>query len=66
VSGTDAATIDPAFLQAQLAYLRPSLSKVAAAAAALAGQANLDSGAIRAFVRSASAYANTVNSARGH
>jgi hypothetical protein len=66
VSGTDPATIDPAFLQAQLAYLKPSLSKVGAAAGALAGQANLYSGAVRAFVRGASAYASTVKSGRGH
>jgi hypothetical protein len=66
VSGTDAATIDPAFLQAQLAYLKPSLTKVEAAAAALAGQANHYSGTVRTFVSSASAYAGTVKSARRH
>ena len=66
VSGTDAATIDPAFLQAQLAYLKPSLSKVEAAAAGLSGQAGHYSDAVRAFVRSASAYASTVKNASRH
>lgn len=66
VSGTSAATIDPAFLQAQLAYLKPSLSKVEGAAAALSGQASHYSDTVRAFVRSASAYASTVKNARRH
>jgi hypothetical protein len=66
VSGTDPSTIDPAFLQAQLAYLKPSLNKVAEAAGGLSDQANLYSGAVRAFVRSASAYASTVRDARRH
>jgi chromosome segregation ATPase len=66
VSGTDASTIDPAFLQAQLAYLKPSLSKVEAAATALSGQASHYSGTVRTFVRSASAYASAVKHARRH
>jgi prefoldin subunit 5 len=66
VSGTDPSTIDPAFLQAQLAYLKPSLSKVEAAAADLSGQAGHYSSTVRAFVQSASAYASTVKHARRH
>jgi chromosome segregation ATPase len=63
VSGADASNFDPAFLQAQLDYLKPSLSKVGAAADGLAAQANDYSGAVRAFVRSASAYAATAKEA---
>lgn len=66
VSGADSSTIDPAFLKAQLDYLKPSLSNVGAAADALAGQANTYSDAVRAFVRSASAYAATARNARRH
>jgi chromosome segregation ATPase len=64
VAGTDASNFDPAFLQAQLDYLKPSLSDVGAAADALAGQANNYSDAVRAFVGSASAYAATARDAR--
>ncbi len=63
VSGADASTLDPAFLQVQLDYLRPSLSKVGAAADALAGQANRYSDAVRSFVGSASAYAGAARKA---
>jgi chromosome segregation ATPase len=63
VSGASSSNIDPAFLQAQLAYLKPSLSKVGAAADALSAQANQYSGTVRAFVQSASAYASTVKKA---
>ncbi len=63
VSGADASNLDPAFLKAQLDYLKPSLSKVGAAADALSGQANRYSDAVRAFVRSASAYAGTAKKA---
>jgi hypothetical protein len=64
VSGTNSSNLDPAFLQAQLAYLKPSLSDVGVAADALAGQANRYSQAVRAFVGSASAYAATARRAR--
>jgi chromosome segregation ATPase len=64
VAGADASTLDAAFLQAQLDYLKPSLSDVGAAADALAGQANDYSNAVRAFVGSASAYAATARGAR--
>jgi hypothetical protein len=64
VSGASSSNLDPAFLQAQLDYLKPSLTKVGAAADALAGQANRYSDAVRAFVRSASAYAGTAKQAR--
>ena len=63
VSGASSSNLDPAFLQAQLDYLKPSLSKVGAAADALAGQANHYSDAVRTFVRSASAYAGTARKA---
>jgi hypothetical protein len=66
VSGASSSNLDPAFLQAQLDYLKPSLSKVEAAAAALSGQASHYSDTVRAFVHSASAYAGTVKSARQH
>lgn len=64
VSGTDATNIDPAFLQAQLDYLKPSLTKVEAAAVALAGEANGYSQSVQSFVRTASAYAETARRAR--
>jgi chromosome segregation ATPase len=63
VSGADTSNLDPAFLQAQLDYLKPSLSKVGAAADGLAAQANDYSDAVRAFVQSASAYAATAKEA---
>jgi cell division protein FtsB len=63
VSGTGPASLDPAFLRAQLDYLKPSLSKVAAAADGLAAQANDYSDAVRAFVGSASGYAATAEKA---
>jgi chromosome segregation ATPase len=63
VSGADASNLDPAFLQAQLDYLKPSLSKVGAAADGLAAQANDYSDAVRAFVGSAAAYAATAKEA---
>jgi chromosome segregation ATPase len=66
VSGADSSNLDPAFLQAQLAYLKPSLSKVGAAADALSSQANRYSDTVRAFVRSASAYAGAARQARKH
>lgn len=66
VSGADSSNLDPAFLQAQLDYLKPSLSKVGAAAAALSTQANRYSDSVRAFVRSASAYAGEAKQARKH
>jgi len=64
VSGADSSNLDPAFLQAQLDYLKPSLSDVGAAADALAGQANRYSDSVRAFVNSASSYAATARDAR--
>jgi chromosome segregation ATPase len=63
VSGADPSSLDPAFLQAQLNYLKPSLSRVGAAADALSGQANRYSDTVRAFVRSASSYAWTADQA---
>jgi chromosome segregation ATPase len=63
VSGTGTSTLDPAFLRAQLDYLKPSLSKVAAAADGLAAQANDYSHAVRAFVGSATGYAATAEKA---
>jgi hypothetical protein len=64
VSGTDTSNLDPAFLQAQLDYLKPSLSKVEAAAVALSDEANGYSQSVRDFVGSASAYAATARRAR--
>jgi chromosome segregation ATPase len=66
VSGTGSSNLDPAFLQAQLAYLKPSLSRVGAAAEALSSQADHYSEVVRAFVRSASAYAGAAKQARRH
>lgn len=66
VSGANSSNLDPAFLQAQLDYLKPSLSKVGAAADALSSQANQYSGTVRAFVQSASAYAGAAKQARKH
>jgi prefoldin subunit 5 len=66
VSGASSSNLDPAFLQAQLDYLKPSLSKVGAAADALSSQANQYSQTVRAFVRSASAYAGAARQARKH
>ena len=63
VSGADASNLDPAFLKAQLDYLKPSLSKVGAAADGLATEANDYSDAVRAFVGSASGYAATAEKA---
>jgi chromosome segregation ATPase len=64
VSGASSSNLDPAFLQAQLDYLKPSLSDVGTAADALASQANHYSDAVRAFVGTASAYADTARNAR--
>jgi len=66
VSGASSSNLDPAFLQAQLDYLKPSLSKVGAAADALSSQANEYSGTVRAFVHSVSAYAGAARQARKH
>lgn len=66
VSGANSSNLDPAFLQAQLDYLKPSLSKVGAAADALSSQANQYSGTVRAFVHSASVYAGAAKQARRH
>jgi chromosome segregation ATPase len=66
VSGANSSNLDPAFLQAQLDYLKPSLSKVGAAADSLSSQANRYSDTVSAFVRSASAYAGTARQARKH
>jgi hypothetical protein len=63
VSVADASTLDPAFLKAQLDYLKPSLSEVGVAADGLAERANDYSDAVSAFVRSASAYAATAKEA---
>lgn len=65
VSGANASNLDPAFLKAQLDYLKPSLSKVGAAAEGLAAQANDYSDAVRGFVGSASSYAATAERATG-
>ena len=64
VSGANPSNLDPAFLQAQLDYLKPSLSKVGAAADALSSQANHYSDTVGSFVRSASAYAGAARQAR--
>lgn len=64
VSGADPSNLDPAFLQAQLDYLKPNLSDVGAAADALAGQANRYSDTVRAFVGTASSYAAAARTAR--
>jgi chromosome segregation ATPase len=63
VSGADSSTLDPAFLKAQLGYLKPSLGNVGAAADALAGQANDYTDAVHAFVRSASSYSEKARKA---
>jgi len=63
VSGANSSNLDPAFLQAQLDYLKPSLSKVGAAADALSAQANRYSDTVRTFVLTASAYASTAKKA---
>jgi len=63
VSGAEASNLDPAFLRAQFDYLKPSLSKVAAAADGLAAKANDYSDAVHAFVGSASGYAATAKKA---
>ena len=65
VSGADSSNLDPAYLKAQLDYLKPSLSKVGAAADGLAAQANDYSDAVRAFVGSASGNATTAEKATG-
>jgi hypothetical protein len=64
VSGAGSSTLDPAFLRAQLDYLKPSLTDVGAAADALAGQANRYSDSVRAFVATASSYAAAARNAR--
>jgi len=63
VSGANGANLDPAFLQAQLDYLKPALTNVGAAADALSGEANQYSDAVGAFVHNASAYANAAKTA---
>jgi hypothetical protein len=63
VSNADPSNFDPAFLQAQLDYLKPSLSKVGGAADGLAAQANDYSDAVRAFVGNAAGYAATAEQA---
>ena len=60
VAGATNANLDPAFLQAQLAYLKPNLTKVGHATDGLAGEANTYSRTVRAFVASLSAYASTI------
>jgi len=63
VSGANSSNLDPAFLQSQLDYLKPSLSKVGAAADGLSAQANRYSDTVRTFVSSASAYASSAKKA---
>jgi len=63
VSGANGGNLDPAFLQAQLNYLKPALTNVGGAADALSSQANTYSAAVGAFVHNASVYANTAKSA---
>ena len=63
VSGANGANLDPAFLQAQLDYLKPALTNVGAAADALSRQANQYSDAVGAFVHNASTYASAAKAA---
>jgi hypothetical protein len=66
VSGANGSNLDPAFLQAQLDYLKPALTNVGAAADALSSQANTYSTAVGAFVHNASAYASAAKDAAKH
>ncbi len=63
VSGANGSNLDPAFLQAQLNYLKPALTNVGAAADALSGEANQYSSAVDDFVHNASAYATAAKAA---
>jgi prefoldin subunit 5 len=63
VTGANGGNLDPAFLQAQLDYLKPALTNVGAAADALSSQANTYSTAVGTFVHNASAYASAAKAA---
>jgi hypothetical protein len=60
VTGATNTNLDPAFLKAQLAYLKPNLTKVGRTTDGLASEVNAYSRTVRAFVTSLSAYANTI------
>ncbi len=60
VGDSSGATLDPAFLRTQLAYLTPSLDKVGAASASLAAEVGTYSQTVQAFVGRLSTYAKTI------
>jgi hypothetical protein len=60
VGDSSGATLDPAFLRTQLAYLTPSLDKVGAASASLAAEVGTYSQTVQDFVRRLSMYANAI------
>jgi hypothetical protein len=60
LSGTDASAIDPAYVKAQLNYLRPAIEKARAAAGALGGDARTYGDAVERFAQQASAYATAL------
>lgn len=60
VGGSSSATLDPAFLKTQLAYLTPTLDKVGAASASLAAEVGTYSQTVQAFVSRLSGYAKTI------
>jgi len=63
VGDSSGAALDPAFLRTQLAYLTPSLDRVGAASASLAGEVGAYSQTVQAFVGRLSAYAKTIRPA---
>jgi hypothetical protein len=60
VGDSSGATLDPAFLRTQLAYLTPSLDKVGAASASLAAEVGTYSQTVEDFVRRLATYANAI------
>ena len=57
VTGTDAGSLDPSYLKAQLDYLRPAIANVRAAAQALGADAGSYGTAVDGFAAEAAAYA---------
>ena len=64
VSDTNSSTLDPAFLESQLGYLKPSLDRVGKASAGLASEVGTYSQTVQLFAGRLSSYAKTIPSHR--
>ena len=60
ITNTDAASLDPAYLKAQLDYLKPAVTNVRSAAQALGGDAGSYGTAVEGFAAEAAAYAEAL------